>query len=94
MPTVNTHPTPNPDSLKFTIDGVRFVPSGLYSYGAAAEAAEDPLASSLFALRGVANVFIVPDFVTVSKHPAASWDRLVRSIEHILKEHATSAETE
>src|SRR5690606_38243542 len=88
MPTVTAHPTPNPNSLKFTLAGARFIPSGLVSYGGAEEAAGDPLGSALSALRGVANVFIVPDFVTVTKHPAANWDQLAPSIEHILNEHA------
>ncbi|MDX1420018.1 MAG: NifU N-terminal domain-containing protein [Rubricoccaceae bacterium] len=94
MPTVTTHPTPNPNSLKFTMDGERFVDSGLFAYGAAAEAEGDPLASALFAVRGVVNVLIVPDFVTVSKHPAASWDQLVPSIERILGERSASAQAE
>src|SRR5690606_35782143 len=94
MPNVTAHPTPNPNSLKFTLAGARFIPSGLVSFGAAEEAAGDPLGSALFAVRGIANVFIVPDFVTVTKHPAASWDQLVPSIERILTEHAASPATE
>ena len=94
MPKVTAHPTPNPHSLKFTRDGARFVASGFVAFGAAEEAAGDPLGSALFAVRGVANVFIVPDFATVTKHPAASWDQLVPSIERILARHAGSAEAE
>lgn len=87
MSTITTSPTPNPNSLKFSIEGVRLIEDGLQAFGSAREAEADPLGSSLFSLDGVANVFIVPDFVTVTKHPAASWNRLAEGIEAVLLKH-------
>ncbi len=30
---------------------------------------------------------LVPQFVTVTKHPAADWDQLSEGIEHVLRQH-------
>ena len=92
MPRVTTQPTPNPNSLKFSIEGHSFIDSGMQAFSSAREAAADPLGAALFALDGVANVFIVPAFVTVTKHPAASWDRLATAIERILLDAIGSSE--
>ena len=92
MPRVTTQPTPNPNSLKFSIEGHSFIDRGMQAFSSAREAAADPLGAALFALDGVANVFIVPAFVTVTKHPAASWDRLATAIERILLDAIGSSE--
>ncbi len=91
MPRIAAHPTPNPDSLKFVADGATFIASGLRAYASAREAEGDPLGAALFALRGVANVFVVPQFVTVTKHPAASWDSLAPAVEQVLAQQLGSA---
>lgn len=84
--TVRARPTPNPDSLKFEIVGGALpVPGGLLAARSAAEAAADPLAAALFALDGVASLLVVPAFVTVTKRPEASWDRLLPAVERVLK---------
>ena len=92
MAPLRAHPTPNPNSLKFTLAGARFLDTGLRSFSSPEDATGDPLGSALFAVRGISNVFVVPDFVTVTKHPAAHWDQLMPSIERILTEYATGSE--
>jgi hypothetical protein len=92
MPRVTTQPTPNPNSLKFSMEGHAFIDSGMLAFGSAREAETDPLGAALFALDGVANVFVVPAFVTVTKHPAASWDRLVTAIERVLLDATGASE--
>jgi hypothetical protein len=94
MPKVSARPTPNPDSLKFTTDGARFIASGLRAYRTPAEAEGDPLGAALLAVGGVADVLILPDFVTVTKHPAAGWDDLLPAVERILQAHAVSTGAE
>ena len=84
---VQSRPTPNPNSLKFESDGAPFVESGLLAFHSLREAAGHPLAADLFALRGVESLLIVPDFVTVTKHPAADWDLLAEGVERVLTEH-------
>ena len=92
MPDVTAHPTPNPNSLKFTLDGARFTEEKHLAFTTPEEAAEHPLGNALFAVRGVTNVFIVPDFATITKHPAASWDLIVPAVEQIVQEHVGSAD--
>jgi hypothetical protein len=84
---VTVSPTPNPNSLKFAVAGAALIAEGMQAFGSAREAESDPLGARLFALEGVMNVFVVPTFVTVTKHPAASWNGLVEAIERILTEH-------
>ena len=85
--TISPRPTPNPNSLKFDIDGATVIDRGLLAYHSAREAAGDDLARDLFAIRGVESLLIVPAFVTVTKHPAADWDLLVEGVEATLREH-------
>ncbi|MFN3596337.1 MAG: NifU N-terminal domain-containing protein [Rubricoccaceae bacterium] len=88
---VQAHPTPNPHSLKFAVVGARLIESGLAAYFSAAEAAGDPLGEALFRLEGVHSLMIVPEFATVTKHPAASWEPLARSVERVLETHLAGA---
>jgi hypothetical protein len=67
--------TPNEHALKFTIDR-QAIESGHKTYANAGEAAESPVAKALFDLEGVASVFLMADFITVTKKPDANWDNL------------------
>ena len=88
MPRFSTHPTPNPNSLKFTVDDdASFIEEGMESFNTAQEAAEDPIGQRLFAVQGVENVFIMPEFVTVSKHPAADWNALEPQLRQALSDY-------
>ena len=84
---IHTSPTPNPDSLKFEAPGQTFIDSGLEAFHSATEAEDHSLGAELFALRGVASLLIVPQFVTVTKHPAADWDLLATSVTAVLEDH-------
>ena len=82
-----SRPTPNPNSLKFEVKGRTMIDTGLLAFHAPGEAEGDALGTALFALDGVETLLIVPDFVTVTKHPAADWNRLTPGIEQILRDH-------
>ncbi len=90
--TIRPSPTPNPNSLKFEVEGDTLVESGVLAYHSPNEAEDDTLASELFALRGVHSLMIVPQFVTVTKHPAADWDLLAEGVERVLREHLDGRE--
>ena len=85
--TITIRPTPNPNSLKFDVEGVSVTDESMLAFHSLREAAEHPLAADLFALRGVESLLIVPQFVTVTKHPAADWDLLAEAVERVLAEH-------
>ena len=87
MPTITTHPTPNPNSIKLTTDAGGFVEDGMLSFNSKQEAGDHPIGKKLFQVTGVASVFVMPAFLTVTKHPAASWDELLPTVTHILEEH-------
>lgn len=81
------HPTPNPNSLKFATEGPPFIEEGMGVYASTDEAATDPLARALFGVPGVANVLVLPRFVTVTKSPEADWDDILPAVEPILRAH-------
>ena len=84
MPRFNSEPTPNPNSLKITTDRGAFIDGGLESFASPEEAAHHPLGRRIFAVPGVANVFVLPQFLTVTKTPAANWNDLLPKIEGAL----------
>lgn len=77
---VRFQPTPNPNAGKFTVDRPVVEGKASKSFYSAAQAAADPVAAALFALDGVASVFMVDDFVTVTKTPEADWNALVPAV--------------
>ena len=79
---VQAQPTPNPNAMKFVVEGAYFAKP--LSFPSAEAAARHPLAVRLFALDGVYNVFMVQDFITVNKHPELAWAALVTQIEQII----------
>lgn len=71
--------TPNPNAVKFTLHepltwGVS------HSYENAEQASGDALASALFAIAHVSNVFYVDRWLTVTQDGSADWPELVRLI--------------
>jgi hypothetical protein len=75
--------TPNPNALKFSV-GVDV--GGPATYAAGSEP-DDPTGAALLAIDGVTSVFMTADFVTLSKHPDASWDTIAPSAQQILESH-------
>lgn len=67
--------SPNEHALKFTLDRP-VIESGHKTYANAEAAEESPVAKALFALEGVASVFLMADFITVTKKAEANWDNL------------------
>jgi len=72
--------TPNPNAGKFVVGRPVVEGRASRSWFSAAQAAGDPLAAALFAIPGVASLFMVEDFVTVTKAPEAEWDRLAPAV--------------
>lgn len=67
--------TPNPNARKYVV-GQKVVEKGSLSFNSAAEAKGHALGTALFAVKGVASVFAVNDFVTVTRKPSVEWDVL------------------
>jgi len=82
-----TPPTPNPNSLKITTHLGTFIEQGMESFGAPAQAEGHPLGAPLFSVTGVTNVFILPQFLTVTKATDADWDVILPMVNEILSAH-------
>ncbi len=71
--------TPNPNAMKFILKepltwGITC------SYDNAEQARDDPLASALFELEHVTNVFYVDHWITVTQDGGADWHELTRKL--------------
>lgn len=88
---ISTARTPNPEAM-------RFDPHAALTDGASwaflrgdAGAAQSPLAAALFALAGVRNLFIAPDFLTVVRDPdGPAWPELRDQVIGVLADHLAS----
>jgi hypothetical protein len=89
MATTQAETTPNPNSLKFTTDNGPFR-DDVAAYSSEEEAQSDSLAHRLFSVSGVDDIFITPQFVTVSKVPAVDWSTVKPDVESILADHLES----
>lgn len=49
-------------------------------FGSAEEAGNHSLGRALFAITGVANIFALPQFLTVTKNPETSWDDVIPAV--------------
>lgn len=91
--TFTTQPTPNPNSLKIvrTDGGPMLTGAPMLTAATLAEAAGHPFTMALFALDGVAGVFALPTFLTVTRTPGADWNALVPEVEAVLRQFLAEA---
>ena len=83
---IETEGTPNPATLKF-LPGRTVMGAGTADYAGQDSAGNSPLALALFALPGVARVFLGSDFVTVTKTDETDWHALKPAVLGALMEH-------
>ena len=79
--TVRFQATPNPNAGKFIVNRKVVDGSSSKSFYNADDAADHPLAAALFEVEGVASLFMVDDFITVTKAPDAEWARLIPEVQ-------------
>lgn len=90
MPSFNTEPTPNPNSVKITTDDGPFLENGMVSLASPEDAEQHPLGPPLFAIDGVTNVLILPQFVTLSKDSTADWNDVLPHVKRVLQNHLSA----
>ncbi|HEY0674266.1 MAG TPA: NifU N-terminal domain-containing protein [Longimicrobiales bacterium] len=83
---VRFQPTPNPNAGKFIVSRKVVEGTSSRSFYSADDASDHPLAAALFELEGVASVFMVDDFVTVTKTPAADWESLIPQVQTAIEQ--------
>jgi Fe-S cluster biogenesis protein NfuA len=85
---IQTEATPNPATLKF-LPGRPVLPDGVLDIPDAADAGKSPLAERLFAIPGVAGVFLGNDFITVTKTDG-DWQHVKPAVLGAIMEHFMS----
>ena len=82
---VRLDPTPNPNSIKITVSAA--VSPKPATFASAAAAQSDPLAKKLFEVPGVKSIFMISNFVTVTKDPATDWESIANTLAGIVEAH-------
>ncbi len=88
---IQTEPTPNPETLKFLPDQA-VLESGTASFSNPEAAARSPLATRIFAVEGVAGVFLARDFITITRAPESEWQPLKPLLLAAIMQHYASGE--
>lgn len=83
---VMVDPTPNPNAVKFTLDRA-VTEGGSESYANKEQAQANPLAAKLFELPGVAAVFMLNNFITITRDPEYGWDALASEVVNVIQAH-------
>ena len=81
--------TPNPNTLKFNVNKT-LIQSGSINFPDKEKAKGALLPSKLFEIQNVLGVMIGPNFITVTKAPAAGWQMLVEPVTKTIKELLSS----
>ena len=83
MAVARAAPTPNPDAMKFTLD-ITLPERILAKRG---DDVDDEFTSAVLSTDGVASVFGVNDFVTITREHDAEWDPIVCAVEDAAAAH-------
>jgi Fe-S cluster biogenesis protein NfuA len=83
---IETEGTPNPATLKF-LPGRDVMGAGTADFASPDAAERSPLASAIFALPGVARVFLGGDFISVTKTDSSTWQALKPQVLGAIMEH-------
>lgn len=86
------HHTPNPEAAQFIMSS-DVIRRGTKTFASPDQAKGDELASALFNIYGVENVFIKENFVTITKSPVVGWTTIMEPIQNTLEQHMTYYET-
>ena len=81
---LRTRDTPNPNALQFVVNAA-ILDNGNVSFANKEEAKDDKMAAALFEKPGILNVYVMENFITVTKDDKTSWvplkDRVWKSID-------------
>jgi len=83
MARVTPSTTPNPNAMKFTLD----VTLSERIDTTRGEGTDSPFARAMLEVDGVASVFGVNDFVTITRETDAEWDPIVCAVEDAAAAH-------
>lgn len=87
MSAVTFQRTPNPNAGKFVVGRPVVDGTASKSYYSVQHAADDPVGSALFGIDGVDSLFMVEDFITVTKRQDVDWAVLAPKVIATIEEH-------
>ncbi|HET7232285.1 MAG TPA: NifU N-terminal domain-containing protein [Longimicrobium sp.] len=85
-PRIRFDETPNPHAGKFTVGRTLLEGRRGMTFDSPEAAAGNPIAARLLAEPGVRSVFIVADFVTVTRDPDTTWADLAPRVQAALRQ--------
>jgi len=86
---ISIQPTPNPNALKFVLN-TSVKGEGNSYYKSPLESKENPLASALFAVRGVDQLHFFDNVITITKFNYEDWDAIEPQVKDVLTERLPS----
>lgn len=78
--------TPNPHSMKFTLNR-KVIEKGSKTYNGPQDPEAPPVVKALFEIPGVKSLFFLNDFITVSRDPSADWGEIVPKAQAAIRAH-------
>ncbi len=84
---VYTESNPNPNSMKFVLNYLLVPENTSFDFPDAASAAHSPLVQALFEFDYIRRVFIMNNFITVTKDDATQWEDIVLPLKKFVKEY-------
>ncbi|SFV30586.1 NifU family protein [Thermoflavifilum thermophilum] len=87
-PTISiyTETTPNPETMKFVVNRLLY-PGKSIEFTDEATARPSPLATELFSFPFIKGVFIMSNFVTLTKVPDVQWEDVIPTLKAFLKSY-------
>jgi NFU1 iron-sulfur cluster scaffold homolog, mitochondrial len=83
---IYTEMTPNPETMKFVANKLLY-PGKHIDFPDEASAKPSPLATELFGFPFIRGVFIMANFITLTKTPETDWSDIIPTIKTFLKEY-------
>ena len=76
---------PNPNSLKFVADRMLISNNEIKDYPNSKSAIESPIAMALFEFKYIERVFIMSNFITITKNDLVDWDEVKLELRNFIK---------
>lgn len=89
--TVYAEVTPNPAVMKFVAN--RKIVSAMFEFKNIDEAKDSDLATTLFRMPFVKEVFLDENYISVTKYDVASWDEVTMELRELIREFLASGKT-
>ena len=84
---IYTESNPNPNSMKFVLNYMLVPDNTNFDFPDVESAAQSPLAKSLFEFDYVKRVFLMNNFITVTKDESVSWEEVMLPLKKFIKEY-------